>query len=204
MNHRKLPWLAVAAGALLSLGGISQRETAAPAVQVASSDLVRAVCADAPNAAPPIGGLQTAWAMPEASASGLRLLFSNQAIACRNPDWTHGPGRDDSCDPGWTFAFTLPPELQKPGVYDLHEYEVGYAETVVSVLPTNGCASRPGCSGTSMGSAGGAKGPDGTIEIDSITDACVTGRILRLERGGSSEVDFTGAFQAVVCTPGSL
>jgi len=44
----------------------------------------------------------------------------------------------------------------------------------------------------------GTKGPNGTIEIDSVSEECVTGRVLRLDKSWSNpeQPDFTGAFQA--------
>ena len=52
--------------------------------------------------------------------------------------------------------------------------------------PANGCNSGSGCLGSGTGAAGGAKGPDGTIEIYSVSEECVTGRVLRLEKGWSN------------------
>jgi hypothetical protein len=157
-----------------------------------------------PNDTPSITGLQSAWAVREAGSSNIRLVFSDQAAVCSNADLNKISPDGDHCVPGWHFAFTLSYDLLKPGIYDLHDYEANYAESVVTTTPADGCRGEPGCMGRGMGSAGGAKGPDSTIEIYSVTDECVTGRILRLERGGgSSDVDFTGGFQAVVCTPSS-
>jgi len=148
-----------------------------------------------------MANVKTAWAMRQPSGD-VRLLFSDQTLACRDPE--RAPIPSPECNPRWHFAFTLTPYLQAPGVYNLNEYEVGYEDSVVMQTPAHGCNSSPGCMGSGTGAAGGAKGPDGTIEIYSVSEECVTGRVLRLEKGWSNpeQPDFTGAFQAVICAPG--
>jgi hypothetical protein len=201
MKSGKPHWIALACGAVLCIGGVSQSKTALPAAERTFDDAFRRACPATPAGATPIAGVKTAWAIKEASG-GVRLLFSDQVLACRNPDWIHDLSIGPECMASWKFAFTLPPDLQKPGVYDLHGYEADYAESVVTSLPPQGCSSEPSCGGTASGSAGGGKGPESTIEIYDVTDECMTGRIQRLDRGVSnSEVDFTGTFQAVLCTP---
>jgi hypothetical protein len=85
--------------------------------------------------------------------------------------------------------------------YDLSDHELAYTDFIVeTTFASGGCNSEPGCSLTGRG-AGGAKGPDGTIEILSVTDTCVTGRVLGLEHGRPSPPapDFAGGFRATVC-----
>ncbi|HMJ52506.1 MAG TPA: hypothetical protein VK540_10535 [Polyangiaceae bacterium] len=206
MNLRPFVWAATAAGISILLGGASQGKTPASGVPRAPgnpvSEVSSAECPAVPDGVPMIDGLQTAWAIPQPSSSSIRLLFSDQALGCGDPDW-HGPPPpiERDCINSWQFALTLPPELQKPGVYDLASYAVDYADKVTTVTPGSGC-NGAGCTGTGSGSAGGAKGPDATIEIYSVSDACISGRILRLSTGSSNaEPDFTGAFSAVICTP---
>jgi hypothetical protein len=203
MKSRKLLWVAIAASAVVSLGRVSQSKTASPGALSALEDSARAACPAVPSEAPPIAGLKTVWAIRETTTSGVRLLFADHPVECRNPDWHRSLPDDKTCVDKWLFAFTLPPERLQPGVYDLHDYEADYAESVVTTAPGEGCGSGPECMGGAMGSAGGGKGPDSTIEIYSANDECVTGRILRLQRSGLSQHDFTGAFQAVICSPSS-
>jgi hypothetical protein len=202
MNRRTLYWAGAAIVASVSVGRVSQSKAASPGAARASSDSVHLACPDVPSDAPPIAGVKTAWAISSSSSSAIRLLFSDQSLACRDPDWHKSPMGNDDCIKSWQFAFRLPPHYQKPGVYDLHDYEADYAEAVTVSLPEQGCGSRPGCTGMAMGSAGGGKGPESTVEIYSVTESCVTGRIHRLSRGvDNSDVDFTGVFQAAVCAP---
>jgi len=195
---RHLSWAAVTVLGALLLGSAPPREATTAAPNAAAPPQARGECASTPDGISPIANLKTAWAMRQPSG-GIRLLFSDQTLACRDPK--RDPIPSPECNPSWHFAFTLTPYLQSPGVYNLNEYEVSYADSVVMQTPASGCNSSPSCLGGGSGSGGGAKGPDGTIEIYSVSDECVTGRVLRLDRGWSNPEppDFTGAFQAVIC-----
>ena len=198
LNMRALSWAAVTAFGALLLGSAPPRQPTTAAPNAAAPPQARGECASIPDGISPIPNLKTAWAMRQPSG-GIRLLFSDQTLACHDPQ--RAPSASPECHPGWHFAFTLPPSLQAPGVYNLNEYEVGYEDNVEMATPASGCNSSPGCMGTGSGAAGGAKGPDGTIEIYSVSEECVTGRVLRLDKGWSNpeQPDFTGAFQAVIC-----
>jgi hypothetical protein len=187
--------------AAVLLGSAPPRQAITAAPNATAQPQTRAECASTPDGIAPIANLKTAWAMRQPSGD-VRFLFSDQTLACRDPE--RAPGPSSECDPSWYFAFTLAPSLQVPGVYNLNDYEVGYEDSVVMQTPASGCNSSPSCMGSGSGSAGGAKGPDGTIEIYSVSEDCVTGRILRLDTGWSSpeRPDFTGAFQAMICAPG--
>jgi hypothetical protein len=205
MQSQRVFWVAIAAAAWLLVGGISQSEVTTPEAPRQAGYEVLAACPAVPNDTTPIAGLHTAWAIDEPSAGGIRLLFADHPLACRRDSHLLGGTMDGkTCTPSWQFAFTLSADLQKPGTYNLNDYEADYADSVVMSIPSKGC-SGGGCMGGGSGAAGGAKGPDSTIEIYSVTDECVTGRILRLERGVSTPPppDFTGTFQAVRCTPES-
>ena len=205
MNTRPIYAAVIIGGASVALGSISPSNAnsagLSPALGHSNQVPAPLACPDVPGNVAPISGLKTAWAIRQPT-SPIRLLFSDQALACRDFDRGGGTLDRGTCIPSWQFALTLPPEIQKPGVYNLSDYnDLDFAENVVVATPAQGCNGSSGCTGHGTGSAGGAKGPDGTIEIYSATDECVTGRVLRLNMNLSdSEVDFTGSFQAVVCT----
>jgi len=203
MRSQRVFWVAIAAGVWLFWGGLSQRDRTSPSAGRRTSDAVRAACPEVPKDAPPIAGLHTAWAISDPSSTSLRLVFADHAVPCRDPGIPTSPVGQD-CVSSWEFAFTLPADDQKPGIYNLNDYEANYAESVVMAEPSNGCKGG-GCTGMGMGAAGGGKGPDSAIEIYSVSDECVTGRIHRLDNGVTTpqDVDFAGTFQAVVCKPGS-
>ena len=203
VQNQRFFWVTIAAAAWLLAGGITNKKSASSAAQRPAPEAIRGTCPAVPNDAAPIAGLQTARAIRDASLPGLRLVFADHALACR--DLPRGPVSmaGDPCVSSWEFAFTLPPEAQQPGVYNLNDYQADYAESFSASLPGggDGCRSGGGCVGGGTGAAGGAKGPDSTIEIYSVSEECITGRILRLERGSGTGVpDFTGTFQALVCT----
>jgi hypothetical protein len=202
MNSRRVFWMAIGAGAWLFWGGLSQSKTISPATPRPTGDTLRVACPEVPKDTTPIAGLHTAWAMYDWPSGGIRLVFSDHAVPCRDLERLGGP-MGQECATSWQFAFTLPAEAKTPGTYNLHDHEANYAEAVSVAMPAEGCQSDPGCMGGGMGSAGGAKGPDSAIEIYSVSEECVTGRIVRLERGMMTpqDFDFTGTFQAVACKP---
>ena len=205
MNTRTLGFGSIAAITSVLLGGASPSRAIAGAggngAEPAASDRTWSVCAAMPDGVTSIAGLMTAWAIAQPSSSSVRLLFADHALACRDPKRTgFQPG--EPCFDSWRFALTLPPELLTPGVYNLSDYyDVDFTTEVTETVASGGCNSGGGCSGFGTGAAGGAKGPDGTIQIDDVSDSCITGRVLRLKTGSSDGPDFTGGFQAVRCTP---
>ena len=202
MRNQRLFWGAIAIAAWFLAGGVRQSASVAKAGRSPVGEKVRGACPAVPNDAAPIAGLQTAWAIRDPKTETIRLVFGDHDLACRDLP-LGGPMHTEPCVASWEFAFTLSPAHQTPGVYNLHDYEANYAESAVIPQPDReGCQSEGGCMGMGMGAAGGAKGPDSTVEIYSVSDECVTGRIHRLERGASTPPppDFTGTFQALVCT----
>jgi len=203
MNTRTLGYGWLAPIAAMLLGGASPNGAiarAGNAPEPAASEGARAACAAPPDNVTPIAGLMTAWAIAQPTSSSVRLLFADHALACRNPSRLgNQPGAP--CIDSWRFALTLPPELLAPGVYNLNEYEVDFATEITETIPPSGCNTGSGCSGHGTGTAGGGKGPDGTIQIDDVSESCITGRILRLNTGSPDDPDFTGGFQAMRCTP---
>jgi len=205
MNTRTLGYGSVAAIAWMLLGGASPSRAIAGAggnaSQPSASEWTRSACTALPDGVTPIAGLMTAWAIAQPSSSSVRLLFADHALACRNPSRS-GLQPGEPCFDSWRFALTLPPELLIPGIYNLSDYsDLDFTTAVTETAPSGGCNSGGGCSGYGTGTAGGAKGPDGTIQIEDVSESCITGRILRLKTGLPDGPDFTGGFQAVRCTP---
>ena len=193
MKAQLLVSAVIAATAAVLLGSASP----APKHNAASpSQAPQPGCDALPDGVSEIPGLRTAVAIRSPETSALRLQFADEPHGCREPETV----QQGDCNDRWQFGFTLLPELQTPGVYDLSNFEVGYSEYIVQTTPGGGCGGG-GCATTGTGAAGGAKGPDGTIEIFSVTDTCVTGRVLRLSQGSSNppKPDFTGGFRSEVC-----
>ena len=200
MNTRAIIPAATLALTSVLLGGASRSEiighTTARLPGNSIPEGSRALCGADPDESTLIAGLETGWAFPVASSSSVRFVFSTEVLACREPRYG-APSPSQACSDGWTLAFTLPSELLTPGVHDLKEHEINFAEYVTTAMTGKGCQSG-GCSG------GGGGGPkrDVTIEIYTVTDACITGNILKWDSGYiSPRVEFTGAFHAVRCTP---
>jgi hypothetical protein len=194
MKARLLIGMTMGAVAAVLLGSASpSSKAAAEPSQLAP----RGECDALPDGVTEIDGLRTAIAIRSPDATALRLQFSSESHGCREPESV----QTGKCRPLWQFGFALLPELQKPGVYHLNDYELAYSDFIVATtFARGGCNSEPGCSLTGRGASPG-KGPEGTIEILSVTDTCVTGRVLGLDHGRSSPPapDFTGGFRAAVC-----
>lgn len=88
----------------------------------------------------------------------LVVLDSNGTATCEQP-WD-GP----DCGGNWRIGFTLLPEMQSPGSYDLFEEALGSFGFADEPYPEGDCAW-----------GGGTLG--GTLVIDSIDDASISGRI---------------------------
>jgi hypothetical protein len=200
MNTRTLGSGMVAATTSMLLGGASPHGAIArgggnaPNPAAAAQGL-RSACAPLPDKVTPVAGLLGAWAIEQPSSS-VRLLFADHALACLDPNW-HRDQPGIPCIESWRFALTIPIQLLTPGVYNLNEYEVDFAEEITRTGPSGGCGSGA-C--TSHGTAGATRA-DGTIQIDDVSASCITGRILRLVTGSPDDPDFTGGFQAPRCTP---
>ena len=205
MNTRTLGYGSVAAIASMVLGGASPSRAIAGAggnaPEPAPSEWTKSACTALPDGVSPIAGVVTASAIEQPSSNSVRLLFADHALACRNPSRSLDQA-GAFCVDSWRFALTLPAGLLTPGVYDLNEYsDIDFAMEVTETMASGGCNAGGGCSGHGTGTAGGAKGPDGTIQIDDVSESCITGRILRLKTGSADDPDFTGGFQATRCSP---
>jgi hypothetical protein len=173
----------------------------------------RAICPGVPDGVPLIANLRSGWAIAQSSSQAIRLLFSDQILACedRSEDADIMSFARKNCSTAWSFSFLLPPECQQVGVFDLSTYEADYRESIAVGLPSGpneGCSAvSDTCSvaGSGMGAAGGGMGPSATVEIYAVTDQCITGRIQNLVPGITAPPppDWTGAFHAVRCVPAS-
>jgi hypothetical protein len=129
----------------------------------------------------------------------LRLLFSNQILACEQLG-ADGVARQakDTCTDAWAFTLSLPREFWRPGTYELSSWDNQFQEwTAMAVLGT-------GCGGDTCDASGsggsGANASGGVLEILEANDQCVTGRVSGL-RSSQIEppVEYNGVFYAVRC-----
>jgi hypothetical protein len=211
MKSKSLPWVALAALASTVLGKASQGETithGVPPVPPDPGDTVpagsEAICPGVPPGVALIPNLRTGRAIDEPATGGIRLLFSDLALACQElGDEGIGPIAQDLCVNAWSFSMLLSPEMQMPGVYK-PSFLPEFTMSVATMTPTPGCGGR--CTGGG-GTLGGGGGPnDGaSLEIYSVTDQCITGRFQGLfttDKGSSPPIpEINGAFHAVRCTP---
>jgi hypothetical protein len=179
--------------AVFIFGGVSRSELShgdAPQGNVRGG----ATCPALPDGVALIAGLRTGWTMPGAS-SAVRLVFSDQALPCEEPD-SRSASPNETCTDSWRLTLTLPSELQAPATYDLSDHQVTFSEVITSGVPKEGCGS-PGCDST----GGGGRVSDGVLEIYAVTEDCIAGRIHRLNHNQSSGPDYTGGFLASRCEP---
>jgi hypothetical protein len=161
-----------------------------------------ALCPGVPDDVALIPELQTGWAV-DIGDGALRLVFSDRVIACGASE--SGAISDyarDACESGWAIGFDLPVELE-PGVYDLSEVTSVFSETIAQGETGSGCSSECSVASSGGGTWPGAPGPEGTLEIYSVNDDCITGRLAGFV---STQIEppppeFNGAFHAVRCNP---
>lgn len=132
-------------------------------------------CAPLPAGIEPIAGLVTARATER--FDGLTLTLSTRSLACGEPAAQHGYcGHDDR---GLTIGF--PADEATVGVHR-------FGGPIYIELETPDTLS--------SGGNGGLR--EATVELLSITNACVTGRVVGLTQDGGP---FDGGFQAPRCSP---
>ena len=132
-------------------------------------------CAPLPDGVEPIAGLVSAHASER--FGGLTLTLSSRPLACGEPAAQHGYCQGE--DRGLMIGF--PADEVGPGPHAL-----GHPLYLEFETPDT----------LSVGGGGDLR--EATVELLSITDACVTGRIVGLtEKGGP----FDGGFQAPRCSP---
>jgi hypothetical protein len=209
MKIRRLGWPLLVALAPALFGSVSQSEVIHHDGGVPAGS--EAICSAVPDGVPFIANLKTGWAIAEPSSNTVRLVFSDQTIACGDDALdAMVDAAQKACTSAWGFSFLLPAELQTPGIFDRSSYEADYQETMVFAEPSEpkGCTpSACNAMGTgTTGAAGGAMGPSGTVEIYSATDQCITGRLQGFTDTGMIQPpppNWDGAFHAVRCVPAS-
>jgi hypothetical protein len=209
MKSKALRWIWLAGLTPILFGQTSRSETINHGVQPAPGNSTpngsQAICPGVPSGVALIPDLRTGWAIAQPPSTNIKLLFSDLPLACQDLGVEGiGPIALKSCVNAWSFAITLPPEMQMPGVYNLPDHHVGFEVSSAAVEPSRGCGGA--CSG---GSSGGGSadptgpGPAGTLEIYSFTDQCITGRVQGLTTGqvAPPPPSLDGAFHAVRCAP---
>jgi hypothetical protein len=196
--------------ASVAFGGTSYGETIEHGVPPDPGDTIptgsQSICPGVPPDTPLIAQLRTGRAMPGTPSGSVRLLFSDQPLAC-DPNGVTTLARQTCGVSSWSFSLSLLPEMQTPGTYALSDYPVGFEDEMSTAGPDGGCGAGA-CSGggfsTGGASAGGGRvSTPGVIEIYRVTDLCITGRFQGLMTGQISPPppDLDGAFHAVRCTP---
>lgn len=130
------------------------------------------------------------------------MFFSDLALECQEgTEAATLKQASDNCISAWSSSFELPPELLQPGTYDLSQYRVSFEPLTTHSEAGFACSS---CS--SPGPVAGPQradgmGPDAILEIYSVTDDCITGRIAGLTTGLNFPPlpEYNGGFHAVRC-----
>lgn len=162
----------------------------------------RAICADLPDGVEFIPELTSGWALTNTETGRVRLIFSNLALECKTgTEAATLKQASDNCISAWSSSFELPAELLRPGTYDLSQYLASFEPLTAHVEPGFACSS---CS--SAGPVAGPRradgmGPDALLEIYSVSDNCITGRIAGLTTGQNfpPPPEYNGGFHAVRC-----
>jgi hypothetical protein len=159
----------------------------------------RSLCPEVPSDAAYIPQLKSGWAISASSTASIELLLSNQVLACRQLDSTGVSSQSqDTCTNAWAFTVSMPPELLRPGTYELTSWANRFMEWTATAVPSDGCN---GGSCVSTASAGGGTS-GGALEIIGINEACITGRFIGLQSSQwEPPVDYEGIFYAVRCSP---
>ena len=162
------------------------------------------MCGSLPEGIDPIPGLTSAWAMRSdeptvddgkpTAANGLRLILSNAGLECGDTLTFDDPPNPACGEAAWWYAMTLQPELGL-GTFDFDETPGLFPEVL-----TRDAA----CSGEAVGGYGEyepSDSPVGRIEILSITEDCVVGKLHYFEFGQTdgSASELSGGFVAQRC-----
>lgn len=163
-----------------------------------------ALCEELPDDVEMIPGLTTGWAVAQEDSGAVRLIFSDIALACENDaDSSLSEISRTECISGWSYSYVLPAEVLVPGSYNLADYAVDFREQQSTAEHNAGCSSECAGSGIGGGTAPSGNGPDAVLEIYSVSDECITGRLTGLDTGQISPPppELNGAFHAVRCSP---
>jgi hypothetical protein len=179
-------------------------------------------CAGVPADAVFIPSVSRVWAIQQADQ--VRLVFSNQPLSCAAAlsgasaqaafDGELANLSVETCSDGWTKEFGVADA--RPGVFDLAEVGISPTEamTRVEVQQSFGCNPSSECrvviTGSSLGGSvpsadGGVvvnHGPDATLEIYSVSEECLSGRLSNFKslREFPPPPDMNGVFVAQWCS----
>lgn len=160
------------------------------------------LCPALPEGTDFIPNLTTGWAVKQSGPEGgVRLVFSDISLACSDDaDQTLTDLARQQCISGWAYSLFIPSDLLEPGLYELDDYTVEFRQQAVKAEAGLGCEDECGVSGTGAGTAPGAK-LNAQLEIFSVSDECITGRVIGLETGQISPPppELNGGFHAVLC-----
>jgi len=161
-----------------------------------------ALCEELPNDVDFIPELRSGWAVTESDGKRVSLVFSDAALGCIADPALAIQELSSHCVEAWSYTLTVPTEILKPGKYDLADYSVGF--TQASSFSDRGAGCQSECD---HGMVGGGTAPgariEATLEVFSVSDECITGRIRGLESGQISPPppEWNGGFHAVRCEP---
>lgn len=162
-----------------------------------------ALCQALPEGTELIPNLTTGWAV-EHSGGGVRLIFSDISLACGD-DADQGLTElaREQCIDGWSYSLLIPAEILEPGLYNLDDYTVEFRQQDVTTESGFGCGDECQASGTGLGGAPGTS-IAAQLEIFSVTEECITGRVIGLETGQIQPPppELNGGFHAVLCEGG--
>lgn len=161
-----------------------------------------AICADLPGGVELIPELTSGWALTNTGTGGVRLIFSDLALECRaGTEAATLKQASDNCISAWSASFELPAELLQPGTYDLSQYAVSFEPLTAHTEPGFACSSCSSPGPVAGPQRGDGRGPDATLEIYTVTDNCITGRIAGLTTGQNfpPPPEYNGGFHAVRC-----
>src|SRR6266852_5531281 len=159
MKSKALRWIWLAGLAPVLVGQTSRSETIHHGAQPAPGNTIpqgsRAICAGVPAGVALIPGLRTGWAIAQPQSASIRLLFSDQPLACEELG-TEGITKVavETCVNAWSFSILLLPEMQVPGVYTLADYPVAFQNSSATIEPVRGCGGACSGGGFSTGSGG--------------------------------------------------
>lgn len=160
-------------------------------------------CEPLPEGVSMIPTLRTGWA--RMVNGSIHILLSDTALRCpRSENGSDALLDVPPCgDAMWLLTYDLPEEMQAVGTYQLSEHAVNWDMSQRSETDTGlGCGSS--CASMSVGASfiPGATGPDAQLELFSINDQCITGRIVGLDQSNQTvppPPELNGAFRAVRC-----
>jgi hypothetical protein len=99
----------------------------------------------------------------------------------------------------WAYSLTFPAGDLQPGVYDLGAISAQFGELFQVATPTGNGSCDYSSDGIGSDTVSDVSSTGGTLEIDSSSPACITGRISGLSDFFDNSPDHNGAFFAVPC-----